>query len=133
MPKTNTGCKVAERLKALGDSGELSGDQQARSRRETEPSSSVLVPGRSRHVADAWAASHKAAKPHPRYQQIYAALRRIEEARPRGQAEVFALLDRDKVPVPPARPFDEGSRWMQGFRKNPKRARIWLSKSWSRL
>ena len=68
----------------------------------------------------------------PRYKRIVEALRRIAEGHPRTHQEVFEQLERERVPVPLAKPFDPAGGWIRGFRANPDLARSWLSKVWLR-
>jgi hypothetical protein len=60
-------------------------------------------------------------------------LRQIADAHPRSHEEVFQQLEDRRARLPDARPFSAARGWMAGFRKDPTRARSWLSKRWSAL
>lgn len=68
-----------------------------------------------------------------RYKAIDAALRKIAESMPRGQGEIFEMLDNRRIPIPAAEPFLSARGWMTGFRRKPGGARAWLSKRWAEL
>jgi hypothetical protein len=74
---------------------------------------------------------------HPRYKVIDSALQEIAESRPRDQAEVFHELEKRRVPIPGAEPFQSARGWIAGFQKRGERARAaaraWLSKRWTEL
>jgi hypothetical protein len=76
--------------------------------------------------------TRKPVRRNQRYEAIDCELRKIAEARPKGQKEVFDSLD-GRVKIPNAEPFASAGGWLAGFRKNPPAARAWLSKTWSKL
>jgi len=75
----------------------------------------------------------RVAERHPRYIKIDEALRRIAEACPQSQKEVFQWLERDRVPLPGAEPFHSAGGWMRGYHAKPRLARAGLSRTWSQL
>ena len=68
----------------------------------------------------------------PRYQRIDDALRDIAQMTPRSHDDVFQNLD-GRVKIPNAQPFQAAGGWVKGFYADPRAARSWLSKAWSRL
>jgi len=68
-----------------------------------------------------------------KYEGIDKMLRQIADAHPRSHEEVFQQLEDRRARLPDARPFSAARGWMAGFRKDPTRARSWLSKRWSAL
>ena len=66
------------------------------------------------------------------YAAIDSVVREIAQSKPKTHEEVFNLLD-GRVAHPSAEPFKSARGWHAGFKKDPARARTWLSKSWSRL
>jgi len=67
-----------------------------------------------------------------KYEKIDVVLQTIAESRPMSHEDVFRALD-GRAPVPDAYPFGDTRSWLAGFKRDPVRARAWLSKSWSRL
>jgi hypothetical protein len=68
----------------------------------------------------------------PKYVEIDEALLEIAKSQPKNHGEVFNALQ-GRVDIPDAKPFKNAGGWTSGFRKDPRVAREWLSKSWSRL
>jgi hypothetical protein len=68
-----------------------------------------------------------------RYERIDERLKAIAESRPRSHQEVFEALERGHIRLPHAEPFEGTGGWLTGFKRDPKRARSWLSKAWTRL
>jgi hypothetical protein len=66
------------------------------------------------------------------YEQIDEALRQVAESRPKSHEEALRLLDH-RTRLPNAEPFVSAKGWIAGFNKDPRAARAWLSKQWSRL
>jgi hypothetical protein len=67
-----------------------------------------------------------------RYAAIDNKLKEIALSLPGSHEDVFRLLD-GRVAHAQAEPFKTARGWHAGFKKDPTRARVWLSKSWSRL
>jgi hypothetical protein len=74
----------------------------------------------------------KPGKRSARYEAIDRELETIAEADPQSHREVFDYLD-GRIRQPNAEPFASAHGWTAGFKKDPARARIWLSKRWSAL
>lgn len=68
----------------------------------------------------------------PSYETIDRVLRDIAAAGPKSQLDVLRELD-GRAPIPNAQPFREAGGWMAGFKQNRSAARVWLSRTWSRL
>jgi hypothetical protein len=74
----------------------------------------------------------KIVRRHPTYVKIDAALRKVAEALPKDQEAVIRALD-SRAKIPNAEPFKSAGGWLKGFQKDPRAARVWLSKHWARL
>jgi hypothetical protein len=73
----------------------------------------------------------KPVKRSARYPEIVRTLQEIALSNPKDHREVFRALD-GRVSVPDAQPFLSAKGWVAGFKANPKTARAWLSRAWSR-
>jgi len=67
-----------------------------------------------------------------RYEAIDKALRGIAEAAPKRHREVFDGFN-GSIDLPFAEPFASAGGWLTGYRRDRVAARVWLSKTWSRL
>ncbi|HEX3818806.1 MAG TPA: hypothetical protein VHW45_00655 [Candidatus Sulfotelmatobacter sp.] len=68
-----------------------------------------------------------------KYGAIDLALEKFAEALPQSHEEVFRHLEERGKRHPSAEPFGTARGWMAGFKKDPARARVWLSKRWALL
>ena len=68
----------------------------------------------------------------PKNQQIDGVLRQIGEALPKTHKDVFQQL-KGRVAFADSYPFKAARGWLSGFKRDPRAARVWLSKQWTRL
>jgi hypothetical protein len=66
------------------------------------------------------------------YAAIDGQLRAIAASRPESHCHVFEALD-GRIAFPSAEPFLAAKGWLRGYRRDPARARSWLSQRWCRL
>ena len=85
------------------------------------------------HAKQLTARTSRPGKRSSKYEAIDRALQAIDEAKPKSHLEVFNYLDKRVRNLPNAEPFVSARGWVVGFRKDPVRARSWLSKRWSVL
>jgi hypothetical protein len=76
--------------------------------------------------------AQKTARRNPQFALIDKKLQEIAKSAPNSHKVVFEALD-GRVKVPNGKPFAEAGGWLTGFKRDPARARSWLSKHWSRL
>jgi hypothetical protein len=69
----------------------------------------------------------------PNYEKIDEALRKAFEAHPENPEAVFRILDRLKAPIPNRKVFQRAGGYLNGFKENPRAARVWLSQARRRL
>ena len=97
--------------------------------------SATAAPKSSAQYANTGAHLLRARKPSRRrqgYSKIDDRLTAISAAKPKDHEGVFRLLD-GVVRIPYTEPFQSSRGWIAGFQKNPKAARVWLSKRWGLL